>query len=249
MPKKKRRRRRAPQRAPRPVPEQSTAERRDVVAAFERWRSSTMTEAQIAAGADSAAEAELIAILLELKAEELHSPDPGMWSSQIILQLFLEHLSARPVLTIRQAGLLQATVLSYFDFLHETKRWHSCAAPIELASLLVAGFTISAQRTEAAVSDLEPGIGLVGEDIAPGHLDAAAARDLLEQIADDVDDLHEEMDRLSAAGSDTEDRDEGEDEGGWSSWGTALVVLDRLDRLREALDRLESDVYVLAAPR
>src|SRR5690625_6405480 len=56
MPKKKRRRRRSPQRAPRPVPEQSTAERRDVVAAFERWRSSTMTEAQIAAGADRSEE-------------------------------------------------------------------------------------------------------------------------------------------------------------------------------------------------
>lgn len=248
MPKKKRRKRRAPQQTSRPVPQRSAAGRRAVVTAYERWRSSTVTEAESAAGKDPAAEAELIAILLELKAEELHSPDPGMWSSHTTLQLFLDHLSGKPVLTMRQAGLLQGTVLSYFDVLHQTRRGHSCAASPELASLLVASFTISAQSIEVDVRNLDPGPELPGEVIDPGRLDPVAARDLLEQSADDIDDLHEDVDRLSSAGSDAEYRDVGEEEG-WSSWGTVLTVLDRLDRLREALDRLESDVYVVATPR
>lgn len=251
MSKKKRRRSRTPQRATRAAAEQSRTELRAVVADYRRWRSS-------AADADAAGEADLIRILLELKAEELHCPDPGMWSSQIIAQLFLDLLGRRPLLTTYQAALLQGAVLSYFAFLHETNRWHTCAASIEVACWLVGSFTISTSAPHhgdrglpAPVPELiggDVGEG-VGEDLASGLLDAGAIREVFEQIAYEIDHLHEDVARLSSAGGELDSWDDADAKDNWPLVDNALSVLERLDGLRAVLDRLETDLWMGASLR
>lgn len=251
MPKKKRRRGRPPQRIPRSATERSEKERRAVVADYERWRRS------VAADVDAAGAAELIGVLLDLKAEELGCVDPGMWSPQTIMELFVGLLGEQSLLTRAQVGLLQETVQSYFAFLHETNRWHSCAGSVEVASLLVGSFTISV-REPHLVDRGRPGHGLVGDDVGEGLdaglLEPAMIRSALEQIADELEELKEDldehdehMDRFWSLEPGATDSEGDGDDGDRASVRLAVSVLERLDHLRAMLDRMESDLHVLAA--
>lgn len=250
MPKKKRHRRTA-QQAPRSARERSRTERREAVVAYQQWRSSAAPEA------DAAGETEVLEILLEFTAEELDSPDPGLWPPQTILRLFHELLHHRSLVTQGHIAFIQEAVLAYFAFLGETKRWHTCAGSIDAAALLVGSFSVPAAEADRADRGLpapgaasgggEHGGGRGGEDFADGLLDPAMACELLERVAEEIADLHLDLDGLSFGGSD--DWRESAGEGGGASLDIVLATLDRLDGVREVLDQLASDVYLTAALR
>lgn len=277
MPKKRRRRNRTPQQGSPPAAQQARAQRRAVLADYQRWRTGIATYGTAGAAAtgtatageagsdpipdsagsgvieDVGAEAELLEILLELKAEELHSPDPGMWSSQLITQLFLDILARRPLLTRPQIVMLKGTVLCYFDFVHETSRWHTCAGSIEVARWLVGSFIISLPELHDGERSLpapapELNGGDVGDGVAAGLLDPAAIHAVSEQLTENMGDLFEDVDWLSFAGRVPDARDDDAEDPG-SVMAIALGALEQLEQLRTVLDRLETHLYLATAVR
>lgn len=221
------------------------------MAAYERWRSSSE------AAADAAVEAKLIEMLLEFKAEQLHCLDPGMWSPQTILQLFLDLDGRNPVLTQGQIALIRGAVLSYFAFLEETKRWHTCAGSVEVASLLVGSFSAPVRESRLVGHGLPGPVrgsagGGAGEEAAPGLVDRAVTWELLEQLVHVVHRLQGDMDLLLPTGSVAGGRDEpgeADDEQALDSQLIAFSVLEGLASVREMLDLLESDLSAVAALR
>lgn len=104
-------------------------DQQELQAEFELWISSP----------DAAGPASIIGTLLDLKAEQLDSPDPALWTEEVTVELLTEVVPRR-VLQARQDAMdLVPAVRLFFEFLRDRGHWAAGSMSSEAASTLLAG--------------------------------------------------------------------------------------------------------------
>lgn len=136
MPKKKHRRA-SPRQTARNVPSPGEASRRRerdlqaLLAQFSLWRRDSVPQQQ----ADG--EASHVEPLLRLKADQLDSPDPTLWTEELI-EVLLTQVAPRKIIQPREQAMEQAPALSqFFAFLVSRGRWHRRSLELEEARRLL----------------------------------------------------------------------------------------------------------------
>lgn len=113
-------------------------EREQVLSEYGTWRI-TADE-----GAPAVAEVQTLETLLRLKADQLDSPEPGLWTEQLATTLLTE-VVPRTVIQPRERVMdLVPTLRHFFIYLRETGRWHEESMSASEAPTMLSGLEFAA---------------------------------------------------------------------------------------------------------
>lgn len=135
MPKKKRRKNTPGPADPGGSGSQRKAERdrRAALAQYATWRSFQDPEA------DAEAESQLIETLLVLKADQLDSPLPGLWTESVTTTLLTEVVPRKIIQTREDSMALVPALSAFFTYLQRTGQWHADSMSGEAIEVLLPG--------------------------------------------------------------------------------------------------------------
>lgn len=140
-------------------------ERELVLSEYGTWRLTADEDAPVID------EVRTLETLLRLKAEQLHSPDPGLWTEELATALFTEVVPRTVVQPREQVMDLVPTLRRFIGYLRETGRWHpesmsESAAPSVLAELEFAALEAADDPTRRSFSTNILGYGMsLGVDL------------------------------------------------------------------------------------
>ncbi|NMA78511.1 MAG: hypothetical protein GX960_14830 [Actinomycetales bacterium] len=95
-------------------------------------------------GAPVVDEVRTLETLLRLKAEQLHSPDPGVWTEALATDLLTEVVPRTVVQPREQVMDLVPTLTRFFAYLRETGRWHEDSMSVSAAPAMLGGLEFAA---------------------------------------------------------------------------------------------------------
>lgn len=109
-------------------------QRRELLAEFELWITSR----------DAAEPASIIGTLLDLKSEQLDSPDPALWTEELTVELLTEVVPRKVIQTRQDAMDMVPAMGLFFEFLRDRGRWIDESMSPQAAFTLLAGleFTV-----------------------------------------------------------------------------------------------------------
>jgi len=140
-------------------------ERELVLSEYGTWRLTADEDAPVID------EVRTLETLLRLKAEQLHSPDPGLWTEELVTALLTEVVPRVVVQPREQVMDLVPTLRRFTGYLRETGRWHPesmsvSSAPAVLAELEFAALEAADDPTRRSFSTNILGYGMsLGVDL------------------------------------------------------------------------------------